>query len=216
MLLVIFGAGASYDSAPARSLAFSQFNNLTDRPPLANQLFEDRPDFVQDLDLFPQCKPIVPYLRTGRAFEQTLQGLQMEGEKYPTRFPQLAAIRFYLRRMLWRCEDRWYSQHRGVTNYATLLDQLNMWRPTGETILLVTFNYDRMLERALEEFNQTFTDIPDYIASKRFLVFKPHGSVNWGHRVQTQIVTEDRGWQDIARELTERAATSSSRMSTQC
>ncbi|MGH8610613.1 MAG: SIR2 family protein [Gammaproteobacteria bacterium] len=209
MLLVIFGAGASHDSAPARSLAFSQFNNLADRPPLANQLFDDRPDFREDLDLFPQCKRIVPLLRNANAasaFEQTLHRLQMEGQGYAPRFPQLAAVRFYLRRMLWRCEDRWYAQHRDVTNYATLLDHLGMWRRASQPILLVTFNYDRMLERALKHFNQAFTEIPHYIESKRFLVFKLHGSVNWGHRLQTQIVTENRGWPDIAHELIQQMA----------
>ncbi len=63
MLLVIFGAGASYDSVPARSFSFSQYNSLPDRPPLVKQLFDDRPEFVEDLDQFPLCKRIVPHLR---------------------------------------------------------------------------------------------------------------------------------------------------------
>jgi hypothetical protein len=209
MLLVIFGAGASYDSVPARSLAFSKFGTLPDRPPLAHQLFDDRPQFVEDLDLFPQCKRIISDLRKdnlGSAFEQTLQRFQEEGQNYPVRFQQLAAIRFYLRRMLWRCEDRWYNEHRGITNHTALLDRLDMWRPAGEPILLVTFNYDRILERALEQFGQTFNEISHYITSQRFQVFKLHGSVNWGRQVQTQIVTENRDERDIGRELIEKAA----------
>jgi hypothetical protein len=45
----------------------------------------------------------------GGAFEQTLQRLQEEGQNYPVRFQQFAAVRFYLCRMLRRCEDRWYN-----------------------------------------------------------------------------------------------------------
>ena len=209
MLLVIFGAGASYDSVPARSLAFSKFGTLLDRPPLAHQLFDDRPQFVEDLDEFPQCKRIVPDLRKdslGGAFEQTLQRLQEEGQNYPVRFQQLAAVRFYLRRMLWRCEDRWYNEHRGITNHGVLLDRLDMWRPASEPILLVTFNYDRILERALDLFGQTFNEISYYITSQRFQVFKLHGSVNWGRQVRNQIVTENRNERDIGRELIEKAA----------
>src|SRR5215510_4173764 len=89
MLLVIFGAGASYDSVPARSFAFSRFAMLPDRPPLAHELFDDRPQFVEDLDAFPQCKRIVPDLRKdslGGAFEQTLQRLQEEGQNYLSGF----------------------------------------------------------------------------------------------------------------------------------
>lgn len=209
MLLVIFGAGASYDSVPARSLANGRFRTLLDRPPLAHQLFDDRPQFVEDLDVFPQCKRIVPDRRKnslGGAFEQTLQRLQEQGQNYPVRFQQLAAVRFYLRRMLWRCEERWYNEHRGITNHAVLLDRLDMWRPAGEPILLVTFNYDRMLERALEQFGQRFKEISQYITSQRFQVFKLHGSVNWGRQVKTQVVTENRNERDIGCELIEKAA----------
>jgi hypothetical protein len=63
VLLIVFGAGASYDSAAARAAKDERFERIDDRPPLANQLFDDRPEFVNDLDLFPQCKGIVQELR---------------------------------------------------------------------------------------------------------------------------------------------------------
>ena len=186
MLLVIFGAGASYDSVAARRPSGAQSGDLHDRMPLAHQLFDDRPGFIEDLNRFPECKRIVQELRvprTGGQFEEFLRKLQSEADTYPDRHIQLAAIRFYLRNMLWRCEDRWFDQHHGVTNYSNLLDQLNMWVPKQQKILLVTFNYDRMLERALEQFGCSFKEISEYTQHPRFKLFKLHGSVNWGRRV---------------------------------
>lgn len=210
MLLVVFGAGASYDSVAARRPMNDPPQTLdNDRPPLACQLFDARPGFLQDLDLFPECKSIVQELRisrTGGQFEEVLQRLQSEGDRYPTRHMQLAAVRFYLRSMLWRCEERWQSHHRGVTNYINLLDQLNMWVPKPHPIVLVTFNYDRMIEQALGQFDCSFKEISDYIRYPRFQLIKLHGSVNWGRRVTTSIPNAiNRSNPSISGELIKRA-----------
>jgi hypothetical protein len=61
-----------------------------------------------------------------------------------------------------------------------------MWVPSGYPILLVTFNYDRMLEKVLEQFGHTLTNIDNYVRHDRFKLFKLHGSVNWGRRVLDQ------------------------------
>ncbi len=62
MLLVIFGAGASFDSAPtyppgANVLGGDRLNNFH-RPPLANELFENRPVFAEAITRLPECQPI--------------------------------------------------------------------------------------------------------------------------------------------------------------
>src|SRR6266571_5151475 len=60
MLLVIFGAGASFDSAPtyppgANVLGGDRLNNFH-RPPLANELFENRPVFAEAITRLPECQ----------------------------------------------------------------------------------------------------------------------------------------------------------------
>src|SRR5579871_4331568 len=101
MLLVVFGAGASYDSIPSvpvpevivsshegRRLWSPQNEN---RPPLANQLFEDRPGFASALERFPQCHPIVPYLRdTKEPVERVLETIRTEAADDTVRLQQLA------------------------------------------------------------------------------------------------------------------------------
>src|SRR5260370_475202 len=65
MLMVIFGAGASFDSCPTylpgaqvpMSGDQARLNKLY-RPPLANELFENRPLFAEAIDRFPECRTI--------------------------------------------------------------------------------------------------------------------------------------------------------------
>ena len=111
MLLVIFGAGASYDSVPhlpapsnpADAIKHRVDYASRDRPPLANQLFEDRPEFVNAMEQFKDCMPLVPALRKrGVAVEQELTKLQEQAETFPRVHGELAAIRYYLHLALWQ------------------------------------------------------------------------------------------------------------------
>ena len=115
MIMVIFGAGASYDAVPSRPATNAQYSCafLPDRMPLANELFLDLDRFTAWIRSFPQCKPIIPYLRSptpGVTLEQVLQTLQEEGKTDPERQRQIAAIRFYLHGVIWECEDRWHTR----------------------------------------------------------------------------------------------------------
>lgn len=86
MLMVIFGAGASYDSVPHRHPA--AFPNLANRPPLADELFADRPLFTDAMNRFPACEPIIPLLRhrnQGDSVEQVLERLQDQVQAHPER-----------------------------------------------------------------------------------------------------------------------------------
>ena len=128
MLLVVFGAGASFDS----SADFPWRNSADDapfdayRPPLARDLFSLRSHFLQVLDRYREIKPIVYRVRpvAERSLEEELQILKSEVAVYPRRHSQLAAMRFYLREIIMECDAKWQGWTRGITNYASLLDQL--------------------------------------------------------------------------------------------
>jgi len=200
MLMVVFGAGASYDSDPSRPVPQKQ----DFRPPLANELFENRPLFGDAIRRLPRCQPIIPYLRApGVSVEQELERLQAEGEGYPEGKRQLAAIRFYLQNTLWGCGQNWLAQTNGVTNYKTLLDQIERQRRDGR-VCIVTFNYDTLLEYALPAVGLRIESLPDYITNENYKVIKLHGSVDWGREVNTNIHLSGDPW-EIANELIERA-----------
>jgi len=137
---------------------------------------------------FAQCQPVIPLLRSiphKTTIEQALARLQAEAENYPQRHRQLAAIRYYLQYMLWDCQENWRTDHNGITNYKTLLDQIEHWRiGLNEKVCLVTFNYDTMLEDALSEFLKIeFGSVESYVLGDHYLLLKLHGSVYWGREV---------------------------------
>src|ERR1022692_712022 len=199
MLMVVLGAGASYDSIPAlwRKPVYES------RPPLANELFEPRDMFSKTmLQVGRSILPIVPLLQNlpvGRTVEQVLEELQAEAADYPERHRQLAAVRYYLHVMLWTCVHGWNHLAKGVTNYKALLDQIERWRKPDDQVCLVTFNYDRMLEEALPGVGVEISDLPDYISNDKYKLLKLHGSVDWERSVDTPIpgIEKLNSWQTV-------------------
>jgi hypothetical protein len=189
MIMIIFGAGASYDSVPSQPPDKPHAESR--RPPLANDLFHD--DFAHKLADFPQCKPIIPDLMSihGKAVERELERLQEQGNSDPERKRQLAAIRYYLQGIIWDRESTWYHNvAKGVTNHLTLFDRLRNDRADDDPLLLVTFNYDQMIENALSSspFNLSVSEFQHYIENNTFFkLFKLHGSVNWAREVDSKI-----------------------------
>ena len=189
--MVVFGAGASFDAVPTRPI--DRFRNLDERLPLANELFGDRPHFAECQRQFPQCLDIVPRLlgpfgeNSGPAsIESALETLQLEAKTNARRYSQLAAVRFYIQKTIWDTNAKWSAVARGMTNYRGLIDKIMHWNPNGLPVWFVTFNYDTMLELALENFGCHINKLSDYTEHKVFKIIKPHGSVNWV-RVVSQI-----------------------------
>jgi hypothetical protein len=210
MLMVVLGAGASYDSAvevPA-PLGDAEY-----RPPLTDHLFTNRATFLPIRASFPQIDPVIGRLvnRDGRTVEQVLRELQNEAADNPVRHQQLAAVRFYLQCLLTQIVERWYNSDRPnschrATNQIALIDKL--WGARfAEPVCLVTFNYDTLIERALNHYGQQTNSPADYIAGDRFKLFKLHGSVNWARRLTEppDLVRIDQP-QAIAKELITRAS----------
>ena len=193
MLMVVFGAGASYDSYPSlRPLAGFfpaevKFDDL--RPPLADQLFSDREAFAKTAQTFQDCIPIIPFVRhfsRDSSVEKVLEGLRSEAIEKPRRYAQLAAVRHYLQFIIFECEHAWRGVHKGVTNYVTLLDEIENWRKQNEPVCLVTFNYDTMLEQALPAVGVKIAEMEDYV-TQHYKLIKLHGSVSWGRQVVSPV-----------------------------
>lgn len=205
MLMVVFGAGASYDSIPAmppkkgEQPAGPGFY----RPPLSNDLFADREPFSTVLANYPQCHPIIPFLRhlENSSVEEVLEELQDEAKQYPSRVQQLAAVRYYLHHLLWVCDAAWSGHSLGITNYRTLLDEIELHRKRDEQVCIVTFNYDRLIEAALPTVGVDITDMNAYISNPYYKLIKLHGSVNWARRVSNPMTNLGRSAMPIAQEL---------------
>jgi SIR2-like domain len=200
MLMVIFGAGASYDSArafppPVPQGATQNFGSQPPaqddgeawRPPLASELFRDAKQRFGDIvTRYGRLHPILLRLRepqNGRSLEEELQCLQGEAVGNPERLRQLLAVRYYLRDLLSEVTENWLKRTR-FTNYAQLIDQIMQFRRGDEPVCLVTFNYDRLLDHALLSFGYKSVPIERFFDAHPVLkLFKPHGSVDWARFV---------------------------------
>ena len=179
--MIVFGAGASYDSVRSRrDLGNFSIYSYPFRPPLADQLFDNRGYFNEALNLYPEARSIAQRLRdlpAGASLEDRLSGFLKESETYEPLRRQLTAVRFYL----WECGRKWGEEASWTTNYLGLLHQIDrFWRHARQqNVCLVSFNYDFMLDKALEAvIERPLASFEDYIRPPYWLI-KPHGSVNW-------------------------------------
>jgi hypothetical protein len=208
MLMVVFGAGASYDSVLRFPVDVPEDKIKAYRPPLASELFDPRTVFAVAMTSFAHCQDIVPILQAAESIEAKLQMLQSEQATYPRRHQQLAAVRFYLQQIISDCERNWYNDvARHMIIHKALLDQIEEWRcQRQDPVCLVTFNYDCLIERALAGYGIGLDEpnyLDDYIGYSRYFLFKLHGSVNWGRIVESEFKTHGKG---VAHEMINRAA----------
>lgn len=193
-LLVIFGAGASHDSvdaqiSPPDRIPRRRYEDF--QPPLAKDLFDNRLNFLQLLETLRDARVMAGRIReataTGRGVEQVLDELSERAnhDDDEMRHRQLIAVRFYLQRALSECGEQWAKAVSNVTNYLRFIDRIRDWqRRTQGQVLLVTFNYDRLLEMACADaLRWVIGDISDYAANPSWKLFKLHGSVDWGRPV---------------------------------
>jgi hypothetical protein len=183
MLMIVFGAGASYDVRPRHTPATASDAIV----PLAGQLFD--PVYGRFAVRYPACQPLLKRLRAaGQNVEQELEAIRTEAAHRTFLARQLEAVRYYLAALIDDAEDRCLgtlSDH--VTNYIDLLEDIEDWRVrTGERekVCLVTFNYDTLLDRACRAVLGLKLDSPNaYIGEGNYILLKLHGSLSWREEV---------------------------------
>lgn len=199
-LLVIFGAGASYDSCavyPPRGVdrpsGIKVLSNMSSqvegRPPLADHLFQPaytgrNPEDVQRAAL------LISRIQThSGSIEERLQHYVTKAKASPVFRGQIQALRFYLHKTIQSCETHWRASVTagGLTNYATLIGAIEEGGQHQE-VFLVTFNYDTLLEQTLTSGLGIALGKPEgYLAHARYRLIKPHGCLTWSHPVLTAL-----------------------------
>jgi len=210
MLMVVFGAGASYDSysvIPPPSLREGQVlpdgyaphfgDYMPYRPPLTNEIFARKSFIDEVLPKLPALRELQSHLGVLRkppdgSLEQELERIRDQADQRPELKRDLLAVQFYLHVLLWHAVRQWTEVTKGpaATTYADILKRVQQATREGEDVLLVTFNYDTMLEAALNTRGVAIGSIPAYVATN-YKVIKLHGSVNWAHPVRTAVDTRD-------------------------
>jgi hypothetical protein len=177
--MVILGAGASFDSWPGGPPTGTPER---DRPPLARDLFDER--YAPLLNEHRKARFAVDRLRAavkaGADVEQELEKMRDLADRDSFYHSHLMAIRYYLRDLIGTTELTWSQEKGGVTNYVRLVGQVREWaRDANEAVCYVTFNYDMLLDRVLEDQLGLWRGLIDsYVRAPHHLI-KFHGSVNW-------------------------------------
>ena len=184
--LIIIGAGASFGYSPKLENERKKF-----QPPLANELFG--PQFDEFLNLFHGARNLATSSLHSSDIEAFFQKHWNRLSDYnvhdqPT-LRSLINIQYYLSAIFLRISE---SQVGNRYNYYNQLIQLiNAYlsdKKPEEKVLIVSFNYDLLLEEALNTFlRYSFVTVEDYvdIKTRKILLFKPHGSCNWFRSIQS-------------------------------
>jgi hypothetical protein len=195
MLMVIFGAGASYDSAPDQGIR---------RPPLAAELTE----YPSVAAKYPASRAVIDYLdraaeNGSTSLEAGLAAFAELAERSTDRMMQLTAFRFYLCEVIQNATRAWLDATHGRTYYLALFNYLLEWQERSkEPIRIVTFNYDTLIEDALGSLftGWRFDSIASYVSRRDWTLMKLHGSITWS-RVGGSATKPGRGEANIDRAI---------------
>ena len=180
---VILGAGASFDISND-----SWSEDPTWRPPLTKDLFGDRAKrhFAAHLTSYPGARllhdDLYPEAVHGSLqLETKLRELfEHDEEVIRQHFKHVPA---YLRDVL----NMVGASYQSRGNYTRMLIRL---LETGHQVAFIVLNYDNLLERTLKMYDESlysFESLDHYVADGRPVkVFKLHGSVDWGYRLQSK------------------------------
>jgi hypothetical protein len=194
MLMVVFGAGASFDCIPEANLGLGMMGQKDElRPPLTDGLFDLRRrlvlDAAQDFDtqgaLIMELRAVVSAAEG--SVEEELQRHLARAEKGDENMRRgLLALRYFIRQVVSRSTSAWAQLAGQQTNYRSLLAKIDRQRmDAGEEVLLVTFNYDLLLETALRFQLGIDKNHIDTYPTGTYKVIKPHGSTDWLRVVTT-------------------------------
>lgn len=196
MILVILGAGASYDSYSAKAPRGGAEGY---RPPLANQLFQPRPEFLPFARDYPECQEVAARLRPladdhGEwSIERAFAALDEDrGGSLPRR-KQFLSVRFYLQQMLTSVEHQWLASTLEETNYLPLVDGLELSAAEVEEVVVLSFNYDTLADRAFERRGLISRKSLSGYCEGRVRFYKVHGSVDWWRLVRGMPHTRNVG-----------------------
>ena len=195
MLLVILGAGASHDSLAGAA--------KDERPPLASDLLADRfnGSFNKFIGSGAAANRVLAGMASGNSLEAELQALRDRADAgYDPLKSQLVALQFFLQDIMAGISATWGERKGGMNNFASLVGALEEWRVRYESaeLLYVTFNYDTLLEQALERElpGVNYRNMERYLDDER-AVIKVHGSWNWKRKLEAPALPSNVGNTDV-------------------
>ncbi len=179
--LVILGAGASYDCGIAHE---------EQRPPLANELFHDR--YIGTGSYYQGAFQLCADLAHTKDIEAYFQKMwdRITDHYDLNALSKVINVQFYLHDLFVDISKRCINPKE--SNYKSLVNLMDDYTVrSGEHVAVVNFNYDLLLEDALNKcIKYPFDSIDDYVDfhKRKVLLFKPHGSCNFIRKLHPSIM----------------------------
>lgn len=196
--MYIFGAGASANCMFGEGQKKNESNPL--RPPLGKELFADR--FDHFIKKYPGLKFIISkFERGGNDIEAILEAdwETLMKKRDIGLAGQHLQIQFFLQELFMEISTKYHEDHFRFSLPNAFAQNIAQNLNSESKPVIVSFNYDTLLDRAFElAFRRPFDDLDSYVShgeKTSYLFFKPHGSCNWGWRFQGGDIPEK---EDIA------------------
>lgn len=199
-LTIILGAGASTGSVE---------NGVTSHrpiiPPITKEIFSPNFDYISRKyeDVKSATVGITAEIKDGKSLEDFLKDKLGAMHGYETlsahRKRQLNQLPLYLQDLFSDIS----RQLKISTFYSKFVNELFDRRNIKVTFL--TLNYDLLLDYAIEQVADTkFINFDSYIkSSQKWVLIKPHGSVNWFRQIKNYSQTGDtlESWKAIVKKI---------------
>lgn len=179
--IFILGAGASFD-------CISSDSSSLPRLPLSNHIFKSDP-FNLISEIYPavfQKYSLLSFTENlERYFTQRWSRLELRTRK--DELAELMNIQFFLHHLFLAYSNSYYGNRE--CNYRALIEKIHDYcSDTGEKVAVVSYNYDCIVDQAIESRYGIINTIKDYLASetKPISLIKPHGSCDWVRPIETK------------------------------
>ncbi|MBL1180863.1 MAG: hypothetical protein D8M18_07140 [Bacteroidetes bacterium] len=199
--MFVFGAGASAHCLFGKNKK-QQYESMM-RPPLGYEIFDEA--FGETIDNFEGARLSVPLFEArGRDIEGCLEDewIKLRNAYNPSITARHINLQFYLQTLFhWISADVVRTHYRNNL-YSLFVNKLQSYLAgKTERVAMVSFNYETILDEFIEKiFNAPFRTMHDYVDynKRQILLFKPHGSSNWGWPVRNrqQLNVQNKNLQD--------------------
>lgn len=197
-LTILLGAGASTGCGDPDTASI----NADYVPPLVNELFAHRPGFNAILAKYEGVIALSDEIRSRIRRGESLESVLEELARSPQRSIQRRGweLPLYLQELIGEISQHYVA--RGATKLDTML--VGISRSHFRNVLLLTVNYDTLLERAIGRvLEHEFHSLADYSWTdddgRKWALVKLHGSVVWGRRLRCERI--EAPWRDMVRGL---------------
>ncbi len=179
MKLVIFGAGASYDSIHSYYNELSNANESW-KPPLANEIFSNRESFLEIIKDYEGALSLKSAAKVHDYIEEYFQELWdfAVDNNDNLSLSKIINTQYFFQRLFFKISNKYCNI--GDSNYDIMSNFAYKYTTEyNKEIVFVSFNYDILLEKAIEKtLHIEFRSIDDYL-KYNIKYIKPHGSCNW-------------------------------------